>query len=73
MASTGERPAIWTQLVVQRAEAERLATEAGLPDGRNRCISRSSMRAWGSGGRSASCLVENGCERRFRMRLERKS
>ena len=36
--TTGERPVIWTQLGVSSQEAEQLATEAGLPYVRNRCI-----------------------------------
>lgn len=35
---TDERPVVWTQVGVHSAEAERLATEAGLPYVRNRCI-----------------------------------
>lgn len=35
---TGEKPVIWTQLGVSSQEAERLATEAGLPYVKNRCI-----------------------------------
>ena len=35
---TGERPTIWTQIGVSSSEAERLATEAGLPYVKNRCI-----------------------------------
>ena len=38
IAVTDECPVIWTQLGVHSAEAERLATEAGLPYVRNRCI-----------------------------------
>lgn len=34
----GTRPVIWTQIGVSSAEAERRATEAGLPYVRNRCI-----------------------------------
>lgn len=36
--TTGERPVIWTQIGVSSQEAERLATDAGLPYVRNRCI-----------------------------------
>jgi len=35
---TGERPVIWTQLGVSSPDAEELATNAGLPYVRNRCI-----------------------------------
>jgi hypothetical protein len=35
---TGERPVIWTQLGVSSTEAEKLASKAGLPYVRNRCI-----------------------------------
>lgn len=38
IADTDERPAVWTQIGVHSAEAERLATEAGLVYVRNRCI-----------------------------------
>ncbi len=35
---TGRHPAIWTQLSVHSAEAQRLAEEAGFPYIANRCI-----------------------------------
>lgn len=38
VAVTGETPTVWTQIGVHSAEAERLATEAGLTYVRNRCI-----------------------------------
>lgn len=38
VAVTGEQPVIWTQIGVHSQEAERLATAAGLPYVRNRCI-----------------------------------
>jgi len=38
LRTTGEHPVIWTQLGVSSPEAERLATDAGLPYVRNRCI-----------------------------------
>ena len=38
IAHTDERPVVWTQIGVHSAEAERLATEAGLVYVRNRCI-----------------------------------
>jgi uncharacterized protein len=36
--TTGTKPVIWTQVGVSSSEAEHLATEAGLPYIRNRCI-----------------------------------
>ena len=38
MATSGDRPVIWTQLGVSSSEAEALAAEAELPYVRNRCI-----------------------------------
>ncbi len=35
---TGEKPVIWTQIGVSSKEAEQLATDAGLPYIKNRCI-----------------------------------
>ncbi len=36
--TTGEMPVVWTQIGVHSNEAEQLATAAGLPYVRNRCI-----------------------------------
>ena len=38
MERTGQRPLIWTQIGVHSAEAERLASEAGLPYVADRCL-----------------------------------
>ncbi len=50
--ATGQWPAIWTQLAVSSPQAERLASENGLPYIRERCIRVEHARLFGEPGAS---------------------